>query len=504
MEDINHEISKRKKVRKTLLLKVNDEIKEISDSKPKLLINSTTIQDIEKKYNRNNILLSEKGIIYSNYVKTETRIYPPIINHANRYKSAEKQINNKPKTNIELIIGSTPEEDIVSPILNFLPKKIDLGSKILTINDKRHTKNIENVPKIIENDLNSDSTVTKEEDKLNNSTKIEKNKNLNKLIEKILSKKNNEKMEKIIKKNIKKLRKYCYKFRKKKNKDKIHKSQEPKNNVHNTSKNLSVKKNEAEKEKEKESKLSNFKMAKHSSSKKPKHFLSVINKRKPLKLKTINDDDGKKFVIQLHKMKISKSIKTLEQGDGNVNDIKKNENSIDNENSNDEIIPDINHMKKKFMNSVINKKSSKFGIKSIEKDKTKNNIKLKNRKNCNRKTSLFFGKEIEKVHFSFKKDKKDKNDRNELNDKLVNRSKKKLKKGRIYESKSNKNINLKIKNINLYPKRKSQKKIIESSGNKMDDYSNYNTNCYTNIINLTQSTNEKNSTIDRDTNKNKE
>ena len=116
MEDINHEISKRKKVRKTLLLKVNDEIKEISDSKPKLLINSTTIQDIEKIYNRNNILLSEKGIIYSNYVKTETRIYPPIINHANRYKSAEKQINNKPKTNIELIIGSTPEEDIVSPI----------------------------------------------------------------------------------------------------------------------------------------------------------------------------------------------------------------------------------------------------------------------------------------------------------------------------------------------------------------------------------------------------
>ena len=137
MEDINHEISKRKKVRKTLLLKTNDEIKEISDSHPKLLINSTTIQDIEKIYNRNSILLSEKGIIYSNYVKTEIRIYPPIIYRENRYKSSEKQISNKPKIKLEIVEGSTPEEDIVSPILNFFPKKIDLASKILTMNDKR-------------------------------------------------------------------------------------------------------------------------------------------------------------------------------------------------------------------------------------------------------------------------------------------------------------------------------------------------------------------------------
>ena len=125
-------------------------------------------------------------------------------------------------------------------------------------------------------------------------------------------------MEKIIKKNIKILRKYCYKFRKKKKKNKINKKQDYKKITHNTSKNLN------EKEKENERKLSNFKMAKHSSSKKPKHFLSVINKRKPLKLKTIIDDDGKKLVIQLHKMKISKSIKT-DENDNNlcVNDIKK-------------------------------------------------------------------------------------------------------------------------------------------------------------------------------------
>jgi len=70
MEIIKDEIYKRKKIRKTLLLRINDEIKEISNSKPTLLINSQTIQEIEKIYNKNNILLLEKGIIYSNYIKT--------------------------------------------------------------------------------------------------------------------------------------------------------------------------------------------------------------------------------------------------------------------------------------------------------------------------------------------------------------------------------------------------------------------------------------------------
>ena len=489
MEDIKYEISKRKKVRKTLLLKINDEIKEISNSKSTLLINSTSIQDIEKIYNRNNILLSEKGIIYSNYVKTKAIIYPPIIHHVNRFKSIEKQIDKK-KIKLEFI-GSFPEEEMVSPILNFIPKKIDLASKILSINDKRYTKNIENVPKIIENDLNSDNTVLKEEDQLNKSTRIEKNKNLNKLIEKILSKKNNEKMEKIIKKNIKKLRKYCYKFRKKKKKNKMHKSQEPKINTHNTSKILNIKNNEKEKEKEydkakeKESKLSNFSLANFSSSKKPKHihYLSNINKRKPLKLKTIIDDDGKKFVIRLHKMKLSKSIKKEENN--NIIDIKKNgNNSIDKDN-NDELIPDIYNIKKEYMYSTININPSKFNIRNIEKNKAKNNKSKNKKKNLNGKNSLFFGKEIEKIYFPL-----DKKDKNEFHDKLLNKNNKKLKQVRMYESKTNKN--LKIKNINLEPKRKSRKKIVDSPLNKIDNYSNNNTNCYTNVINLTQSTNENN------------
>ena len=63
-EENKKEELKWKQVRKTLLLKVNDEIKKISDSKPALLINSKSIEELEKVYNRSNILLSEKGTIF--------------------------------------------------------------------------------------------------------------------------------------------------------------------------------------------------------------------------------------------------------------------------------------------------------------------------------------------------------------------------------------------------------------------------------------------------------
>ena len=75
-ETKDEEILKRKRIRKNLLLKVNDEIKEISDSKPTLLINSKTMDELGKVYNRSNILLIEKGIIYSNYIKDEIIIFP--------------------------------------------------------------------------------------------------------------------------------------------------------------------------------------------------------------------------------------------------------------------------------------------------------------------------------------------------------------------------------------------------------------------------------------------
>ena len=216
MDDINDDIKRRKKIRKTLLLKINDEIKNISNSKPPLLINSKTIEEFENIYNTNNILLSEKGILYTNFIKMETIIYPPIPAPSRRIKSVEKKIE---KTKIKKDLkGLSFDEEIISP-LNFLPKKIDLASKKLTNVNKRYTKTVE-IPKSIENNLNRDKSISKVEDQLNQSTKFEDNNMLHQLIEKILRIKNNENMEKIIKRNIKKLRKYCYKFRKKKNKKK--------------------------------------------------------------------------------------------------------------------------------------------------------------------------------------------------------------------------------------------------------------------------------------------
>ena len=192
-ENIKEEKLKWKQVRKTLLLKVNDEIKKISDSKPALLINSKPIEELEKVYNRSNILLSEKGTIYSNYVKTVMLIYP---NKNIPPKHREKSVNNKvEKTNYKLDLnGPSYEEEVVSPIVNFIPKKINLGSKKITILDKRYTKNNGSIQKFIENNLNDEKDFIKKQSQLNKSTIFEIS-DINKLIEKILSIKNNENME---------------------------------------------------------------------------------------------------------------------------------------------------------------------------------------------------------------------------------------------------------------------------------------------------------------------
>ena len=127
-ENKKEEKLKWKQVRKTLLLKVNDEIEQISDSKPALLINSKSIEEFEKIYNRSNILLSEKGTIYSNYVKTVMRIYP---NKNIPPKYREKSVQNKvEKNNYKLEVnGPSYEEEVVSPIVNFIPKKNKFGYK---------------------------------------------------------------------------------------------------------------------------------------------------------------------------------------------------------------------------------------------------------------------------------------------------------------------------------------------------------------------------------------
>jgi len=265
MEEVKkEEILKRKKIRKNLLLKVNDEIKEISDSKPTLLINSKTMDELGKVYNRSNILLIEKGIIYSNYIKTEIVVFPEKkITPIYREKSVKNKVE---KTNYKLEVnGPSYEEEVVSPIINFIPKKINLGAKRITIFDKRYTKNNGSIQKFIENNLNAEKDSLTKEDQLNKSLRIEKS-NMNKLIEKILAIKNNENMESIIKSNIKKLRKYCYKFRIKKKKRK-NKSQEHKSNINViSSKKLNTKKHD------KGRKSTPFKIIPHPSNKRQKKF----------------------------------------------------------------------------------------------------------------------------------------------------------------------------------------------------------------------------------------
>ena len=284
-------------------------------------------------------------------------------------------------------------------------------------------------------------------------------------------------MEKIIKRNIKKLRKYCYKFRKKKNKKKNNKSQEHKHNIHihaTTSKNLNAKFNENEKEKER--KLSNFKNIPHSSSKKQKNLLSLKNRRNPIKLKTLNEEDGNNVLITLKKMKIiKKSTKAIENLNSNINE-------FSGSNDNNEAVPSINNIKRELMRSTINKKPSKYYIHDTDKIKPKFKKKI-----VMRNTSLFYGKEIEKLNFSLKK-----------NNIHLFKSNKKVKKLEIkLDNKNNTlmdQISPKIKKNN-FSKRKSKKKLIESPQNKNDFYSNCNTNYNTNIFTITQSTHDKTNTI---------
>jgi hypothetical protein len=518
MDETKDEIAKRKKIRRTLLLKINDELKEISQSKPTLLINSKTIQEIEKVYNKNNILLSEKGTIYSNYVKTGIKIYPPIIKPLNKFKSVEKK-NEKSKIKLE-IIGLSYDEEILSPILNFFPIKKNLYYKQLATLDKRYTKNNWSIQKFIDNNLNSDENSLTKDNQLNKSTKLENN-NLLKLIAKILSLKDNENMEKIIKRNIKKLRKYCYRFRNKKRKNKRYKSQDSKikinnsinninsnnnsnsNNLHTSSRKINSRNNE----KEKEYRNSHFKVVHKASSKKPKNYLSLKtnNKRSSIKLKTLNEDESKKLIIKLHKMK----IKPIKIENDNMNNNIKTIN-YNNTNESDEPAPNICEIKKELMKSSINETSMKLldmpnCFTNIDKVKIKNSKKANKKKIIIKKASLFQTKEIEKLKMALKKDKKDKI---ELHDNLlVFKSNKKLKK--LETSKhENKNRNrsfahklTKIKKPNISSK-KSKIKLIDSPVRKIDYYSNCNTYYYTNVFNLTQSTDDKNNKGNRNKSKN--
>ena len=263
--------SKRKKIRRILLIKTDEELKKMFKRKSKIMINSRTSEEINKSYDLYNILLSEKTKIYGNFIRTEEQVFPIINNNNNK----SNNYNNIKKIHPKRIISKTKiiempiktldttfddEHSPRSPILNFFPTKIDLGRKKFNI-PKRKAENFfilegffnhNDKTILIENQLNSNvnqnvkilnsnekhlnsigktidskgktidskgktidsngNTLTCNANKMNKSTKVQK-KRLYKLVDKIMYIKMNEYIEKKVKKNIIRLRKYCNKLK---------------------------------------------------------------------------------------------------------------------------------------------------------------------------------------------------------------------------------------------------------------------------------------------------
>ena len=199
----NEENLKSKKIRRILLLKTDDELKKATKKNSKIMINSKTIQEMNKSYNLYNILLSEKSKIYFNYVKTEEKIVPNDIKPINtvRILTTKKKIEQP----IKILNITSMEDDYSNSPINFFPKKINLGIKKINI-PRRRSKNFTKIPSFFEN-INLDN-ITSNREILNKSTKVEK-RGLYKLVDKIVNIKMSEDIEDIVKKNILKLRKYC-------------------------------------------------------------------------------------------------------------------------------------------------------------------------------------------------------------------------------------------------------------------------------------------------------
>jgi hypothetical protein len=188
------------KIRKILLLKTDDELKK-NMKKSNIMINSKTIQEINKKYNVYNILLSEKSKVYFNFVKTGEKIYP-------NNKTTRNQINftlgNIKSDKPIKLMPNAFEEESYSPSLCFLPKKVEIGVK----NPFMPKTNSLKIRELTEENYDQDNKALNESNKINKSTRIER-KGLFKLVDKIVNIKMNEDNEDLVKKNILKLRKYC-------------------------------------------------------------------------------------------------------------------------------------------------------------------------------------------------------------------------------------------------------------------------------------------------------
>ena len=212
---------KAKNIRRLLLLSIDKEIEFESNKKINIMINSKKIQDINKAYNSDKILLSETTTIYSNYVEMVEKSYP---NNNKKIKTnREIQKRKKNEEQINKSLNSSFESN--SPVINFVPNKIDLGKKKLSSYLRDKIKDVNSPNFFAEKKL--EETKIKDE-VINKSTKPNK-RGIVKVIDKIVRIKLNidtEEDDDNITKNIIKLRKYCYKLIKKKKKPK--KSPKPK------------------------------------------------------------------------------------------------------------------------------------------------------------------------------------------------------------------------------------------------------------------------------------
>ena len=528
MRENKFETLKRKKIRKLLLLRINDELKQISKTKSNIMINSKTIQELNQVYNQNNIILYEKSRIYSNYMRTEETIISKNMSPINVTKTlnksqSKKQFKTKIKLEPKISQFGIPsmDDDSASPIKNFFPKKIELA----------RNKFLKNKPKLRNNrsivlppEKHSDTDKEIREKKILKSTKLGNGDlHLHKLIEKITTIKNNESTEALIIENIKKLRNYCYQLRKpkkrakrmslyknnsfrKKSRDKEKKveidehirkrntkidehpvkesffsiqqkmEQNYKNKENNRNeKSLSLSSPKFCKLKKKSTSIAakfshNYKISMNPRPlNKNKNYSTLKNKDRLKKLQTLNEEDIETKNTKSHK--------------------KKNRKTKTEEKYLDENVPYLNKIPKEIMRYTINDIKMKFdAYNNDDNDKSKpkyNKIKnLKKKINKNMSIQIMNNKKNENVlkYFNNLNIKKDKIELHEF----LNKSSQKIKKleqtKRENEKKNEENeeiIKLKKLSIILDSRKNSKKKIFDSTETgvyRYSNFSNYNSN----------------------------
>lgn len=542
MKENKFEILKRKKIRKLLLLKINDELKQISKTKSNIMINSKTIQELNQLYNQSNILLYEKSTIYSNYIRTEETIISKNISPINITKTLNKsqsksKIKNKTKSRLDNKITqfgiSSLEDDSASPQISFFPKKIELGRKKFLDNKPkpRNNKSIVNFP---EKRIDSEKGIR--ESNLLKSTKLGNGDlHLHKLIEKITTIKNNESTEGVILDNIKKLRNYCYQLRKRKKKVKrmsLYKNNSFRKKSRDKEKKIDldyIKKRNTKIDKHpvKESFFSvqqkmeqNFKNKMNNRNEKSLSPASPkfcnVRKKSTSKVAKINNNykinprpstKNKNYFSLKSKDKIKK-LQTLNEEDYELKNMnkshkKKNKKTKTEEKYTEETVPYLNKVPKEIMRSTINDIKMKFDVYNDDNEKNKvkyNKIKYNNKKLYSKNMSIqIMNTKKHEAGLKYFNNINIKKDKIELHDNLnLNKSSKKIKKleqlkkenERKNEENNEEIIKLKKLSIILDSRKNSKKKIIDSSDARAYRYSNF-SNYNSNIMNTSnQITNE--------------